>query len=1327
MGVEYRVSRQAGQLAQLSRELPADLGKAKIDKLSILGVRSFDNTRSETIQFSAPLTLIVGYNGSGKTTIIECLKYATTGDLPPNSKGGAFIHDPKLCGEKEVLAQVKLSFKATTGAKMVATRSLQLTVKKTTRQQKTLEGQLLMIKDGERTAISSRVAELDQIMPQYLGVSKAVLDSVIFCHQDESLWPMSEPSVLKKKFDEIFEALKYTKAIDNIKALRKKQTEELGKYEIHEKNAKENKDKGERAEKRSQQISDEIEVLRAETHELSKKAQDAKHRAQEAWDQGAAYEHVVATLKNKQNQQEWLQKDIDDLQHDIEERTESDDWLQAELDQYEERVAAHEEHRKRQTRRYDDLRREIDQVRGRQAAKRTEAGKYEQMKAHHEQQIQRREMIIKETARRHNIRGYDADLDDMQINEYMDRISKLWKAQNTSVDRLRRETDKEVQKVQSVLSNLGERRSALQESKSSIKQHLASNDQKVGSCQTQLNKVEIDEGTKAAVESHIEDLETKMKQAKRDLEIGAWDSKIQQANAQVRSFEDESERLNRELIQGTKQAGELARLDHLKKEVKDHQRSLDTMVGAHGERLRNIVGQKWQPSSLEGEFQAVIDQRKRHLVDAERHREGVTRELEQVDFKLKSNRADLKKKQAEFNTCAQHIVNATQGEPEDYPENLLAFKHDRDVRKGDVEGYSILKKWYNECIEVATEKEACRLCARPFGNKKELSQFIMRLEKQLSKGALDGMQKELRDLEADLQRARDAGSSYDSWLRLKEKELPTLEAETEKQESQKELLLRQIEEHDKTVNDRAEASRDAETLVKPVANIVKYTSEVVNLQRQIEQLAAAQKDAGLSRTLEEVKEQLDSITDKSRTLRGSIAKLTSEKERSQRQITALELSLKDAKTNLTTTNFQLKEKANLLAQIEELKKLNHEGREARTQVDAEIQKLAPQIAEEETKLEDIKQRGSTKEKELQREASQLSDSVHKLELADQDIRTYLDDGGPEKLARADREIQSLQQEIEQLGDEQRQITVEINKIGEELKNHQQTKRTIADNITFRRKKRELQAVEDEIIQLSAQNAEADLDHHKSQADHWQRRYIFFSTEQKGKMATMKAKDDQLQELLKDWETDYKDAPYNFKEAHILVETTKAVVEDLGRYGGALDKAIMKYHSLKMEEINRIAEELWKKTYQGTDVDTVLIRSDNETGKGNRSYNYRVCMVKQDAEMDMRGRCSAGQKVLASIIIRLALAECFGVNCGLIALDEPTTNLDRDNIRSLAESLHDIINSRRQQSNFQLIVITHDEDFLRYMKCADFCDNYWRVSRNDRQKSVIERQSIADVM
>lgn len=62
------------------------------------------------------------------------------------------------------------------------------------------------------------------------------------------------------------------------------------------------------------------------------------------------------------------------------------------------------------------------------------------------------------------------------------------------------------------------------------------------------------------------------------------------------------------------------------------------------------------------------------------------------------------------------------------------------------------------------------------------------------------------------------------------------------------------------------------------------------------------------------------------------------------------------------------------------------------------------------------------------------------------------------------------------------------------------------------------------------------------------------------------------------------------------------------------------------------------------------------------------MVKDQVEMDMRGRCSAGQKMLASIIIRLALADSFGANCGILALDEPTNALDVDNIEALAHSL-----------------------------------------------------------
>ena len=143
-----------------------------------------------------------------------------------------------------------------------------------------------------------------------------------------------------------------------------------------------------------------------------------------------------------------------------------------------------------------------------------------------------------------------------------------------------------------------------------------------------------------------------------------------------------------------------------------------------------------------------------------------------------------------------------------------------------------------------------------------------------------------------------------------------------------------------------------------------------------------------------------------------------------------------------------------------------------------------------------------------------------------------------------------------------------------------------------------------------------------------------------------------------------------------------------------DKALQNFHTLKLREINKIIRELWQLIYKGQDIDSIEIESGQDdtaaASRSSRSYNYRVVMRKGDIPLDMRGRCSAGQKVLAAIVIRLALAETFCLNCGMLALDEPTTNLDDANKAGLAHALARIIMSRQSQHNFQLICITHDE-------------------------------------
>jgi DNA repair protein RAD50 len=895
------------------------------------------------------------------------------------------------------------------------------------------------------------------------------------------------------------------------------------------------------AEKKSQQLHDEVEALRVEVTELNRQARETGDKAQEAWNQVAAYTEVVESLKVARKNQDWYQKHLSDLGQDLKERSESDEWLQNELDQYEERMKIHNERQQEQARRYDDVKREIVQIRKRQSEKRIEAGKHEQRKATHEQKIRDREADIKRSAREHNIRGYDTDLDDMQISEYLDRITKLSKDQTAKVERLRRENMLEIQKVQTVVDGLRERRSALQEGKKSAKDQIVAIDRKIASLHSELNTITMDEGGKAALESNIADIEDKLKKAKHELASGAWDAKIQETNSELRAFEDRSAALNRELIQGTKQAGNLARLDHLKKELKDRQRRLETMTGAHGDRLRATVGPNWKPTTLEADFQRVMDSKRHQVTDAERQRDGVSRELEQVEFKLKTARTDVKKKEKELEVCAQILREITQEEPDDYPETLRQLKIDRDTRKDDVNGYESMKKYFTECIEVAkSDQPACRLCSRAFADEKSIRQFIKKLESRVSQGAIDGLRRELKELDAELERATEASTSYDTWKRLSEKELPSLREEVTKLERARENLLRKIEEHDKEVNEKQEVTRDAETLAKPVANIIKYSTEEANLNGQITELAAKEQDAGLSRTLEDLQEEIEVIGTKSRSLRTNLTKLQADEKRARSQVSTLEVELGKLKNQLTTANNELEKRTRILSQIDELRKANQDQRDGISKVDAELQALSPQFAEQEAKRDDLKQRGEAKERELQKEATSLADSVRNLQRADRDIRSYIEEGGPSKLEKCQRDIQNYEQEIVLLEAELKQITVEINKIREELGNQDQNKRVINDNLKYRKTRRELDAVKVEIEQLSAQNAEDDQEHHRRQAEKYQRQHNLFTTEETSKMGIMKAKDDQLGQLVDEWETDYKDAALKYKKSHIEVEVKQRV-------------------------------------------------------------------------------------------------------------------------------------------------------------------------------------------
>jgi DNA repair protein RAD50 len=94
----------------------------------------------------------------------------------------------------------------------------------------------------------------------------------------------------------------------------------------------------------------------------------------------------------------------------------------------------------------------------------------------------------------------------------------------------------------------------------------------------------------------------------------------------------------------------------------------------------------------------------------------------------------------------------------------------------------------------------------------------------------------------------------------------------------------------------------------------------------------------------------------------------------------------------------------------------------------------------------------------------------------------------------------------------------------------------------------------------------------------------------------------------------------FREAVVESTLLENIVADLDQYHKALDNALMRFHKLKVAEINAIIRELWSSTYQGADIDCIEIRSDfeeKEDGAAGPAGGGKGCVRRERAREGAR--------------------------------------------------------------------------------------------------------------
>ncbi|CAH9120879.1 unnamed protein product [Cuscuta epithymum] len=1313
-----------------------------VDKMLIKGIRSFDPENRNVVTFFKPLTLIVGPNGAGKTTIIECLKVACTGELPPNARSGqSFVHDPKVAGETETKGQIKMRFKTAAGKDVVCIRSFQLTQKATKMEYKALESVLQTINPhtGEKVCLSYRCADMDREIPALMGVSKAIIDNVIFVHQDEANWPLQEPAILKKKFDDIFSATRYTKALEVIKKLHKDQAQEIKSFKLKLENLQTLKDAAYKLresiaqdQEKTNNVKTQIQELEGGVQNLDKKIHYVEGALK---DLRKLQEHIAtktaerSTLyKEKQRQKAALQEKIED----------TDEELQEWKTKFEERIALLESKIRQLEREKKDMVSKSSVLQSDIKGYIWEISKLESEANTHMKHKNERDTIIKGLSESYNLGAFsDSELSEEVALNLMNRIKLRHADYVKDLEHKKKSNLAITTTAWSHFENANNRWKEMEaslhaksEMKSSLLKQIEEKKLELDGLELEMSNVNF-----AHMDEKEHRMQAELERKNRQIEERKFPSSIQLKKSDKFMLDQKIEELKRERDRMVSDSDDRAILSHKKAELENKKKMHKKIVDEHKDIIKELMKGRLPPDKdLKKEVRQVQRTLHKEIEDlsvkareAEKNLNMVQAKIDEVNDNLyKLNKEAESKKR--FVESKLQFVDRVPASIDIYPELLDSTREKSESMKSEYNKANGMQFLIVPYENFARDNHICPCCERPFSSEEE-DEFII---KQRAKASYTGdklksLAAESVHAESRFQQLDKLRTFYEEYIKIGKESIPLAEKKLKELEEELEKKNQAL---DDVLGVLAQIKTDKDTvdaLILPVENAERILLEIQTLQKQVAEFEYKLDFGGEGvKSMEEVQSELNVLEIEKESLQNQLQKLMEEQFNMENDRTSAQLRLSDIREKKFKATTTLENVERVQKELELLGE-----KKAQLELDEKHMKeaLGPLLKEKDKlrhEYDIVKEKVDQELAERSKFCSNIDNEMKALEGKTSTIQKYYTEKKGEKLKDLKEKKNLTESQLQNCESRLQEISEELTKNNELMMRQDQLRRNIEDNLIYRKTKadvhqltREIESLEEEVVKLgSVSGVEAEsvrLLQERERLLSELNRCCGTITVYERNISTNKSDLKQAQ---------YKDIDKRYFDQMIQLKTTEMANKDLDRYYHALDKALMRFHTMKMEEINKIIRELWQQTYRGQDIDYISIHSDSEV-YGTRSYSYKLLMQTGETELEMRGRCSAGQKVLASLVIRLALAETFCLNCGILALDEPTTNLDGPNSESLAAALLRIMEDRKGQENFQMIVITHDERFAQLIGQRQHAEKYYRISKDDHQHSIIEAQAIFD--
>ena len=1436
------------ELKKQKTRRPKNLKMTSLKAISVSGIRSYEPNAKEAISFNQECQIIHGHNGSGKTSLLESMKWCLSGQFPPTSNNGkTFISDPRVKeGNDEIQSFVEVNVtndRAKSDYFIKRTMTLGLKTDKNGKNTSSLSTDSPWMKavdheTGESSMViaqkNRKKAESDEKVLEVIGVNKSVLDYVIFCHQEMSDWPLCEPKVLKERMDQIFSVDNYTKQMESYTKLVKYVKDQLELENVYFLSAKDNYRQYMKFKKEKKLAEQELDKMSSSYEDVSQDLKEDKKNLEKLTKKVEKFINDKAKLKSIL---------VDDLK-----KIKPKDSLEKLQDKLKNLVSHDHEQN------LEIILDELKNIKNEKNAAEIEVKKYEKDLNNFKHTVDKAESQLKERDGKLKkiIKIFmDVDDSDQDGDESMNNEA----SETSEDDDLLKEAKNDQENFQNILTdeeNLKLRKKVLayyEHEKQNIEEDYEEKEMTLNDCKAEKERMSIqrqllttqlgnDKAKYKRCFVEINSLEEKINkidgghdQSGQSGQVD-FDKKIQKILNARKNFEQEELKLNENITKISKEINTSKQvLENLRTQEKlysDWEKKNEEKVRSAREKsklkdeidsLKNRLRLKLNAPSvgLAGAYDLISD-----LLDSQnaessekRHKDFLQELQDELDtinskqnklyqekirqqdrLKLVRNEIDQLKEaisedKEEIESHSSNLpnnLNIDDLENFDFTAEIQKLENlvkNIEFKKATSKGRKAILQEFLEIVESNSngQKSCCPTCKKSLTNSEK-------------RDVINDLNEMISDLDNLTQNSSKSKNSKDENLLALYKKLKPISERIIKntkllaqKKSEMKSFQSSMTKYSQELHPLEEQKQECESKIKAIENrnFGDFYAKCAQLNDIEEFEEVSSEDVMGDMAKEDPKAvPASEITTQEKLIKSkekSIEKIRSEIKSTQNNIKEnykQEAKINNESANLLEDKLALKNKQAEYEQLEKsIQKSENEQNYLFEKLDPIINEKLPKAEEEFEAVKEDKEVHEKMQREIKDWANackvcKQSSAFNNFTQGDKIVNEK-----SEKIKILSKNCKNLDEKIEEKLEEKDNLNRAINCLKDE-------KWTIERQIQYVK-------LENELTNLGISKTDSKKLEKMEEA----------IEEQEKEFNVIHEKMIQRKDRIKQAEKTLKDPQYaTSKDKFITSCGKKTILEqqilDIGNLRKTILEEISCYHNKKMTLVNHLLSRYWKNIYCGRDIDTIYIecvqtkgaagaagkyaykimcrrlvkdvdedgnstssassssktkrgttlkatrgrkrkadlstsQASNLSSRSTSSFNNTNQVKEYYIEDELRGRCSTGQKAIACIVIRLALSQAFcssKSSCRIFTLDEPTTSLDRKTIKSFCYSIFKIIDVFREAgSPLQLLIITHDQDFMKelYRKRKETVDVCIKVEKDKLGYSRLTRTPMDEIV